>query len=71
MENTKLVAADKRWEQPSAASSSGGAASSPDSEESVSEKSANATLEGEYLSEFIYLLVRKGARVANRTQDGS
>jgi len=65
MENTKLVAADKRCEQPSAASSSGGATSSPDSEESVSEKSAKATLEGEYLSEFIDLLVRKGARVAN------
>jgi len=70
MENTKLVAADKRCEQPSA-SSSGGATSSPDSEESVSGKSAKATLEGEYLSEFIDLLVRKGARVANRAQDGS
>lgn len=71
MENTKLVVTDKRCEQPSAASSSGGATSSPDSEESVSETSARATLEGEYLSEFIDLLARKGARVANRTQDGS
>jgi len=34
------------------------------SEEPISRKSGRANLEGEYLSEFIDLLVKKGARVA-------
>jgi len=37
---------------------------SPNSEEPASGKSGRATLEGEHLSEFIDLLVRKGVRVA-------
>jgi hypothetical protein len=39
------------------------------SEEPASASSARTTLEGEYLSEFIDLLVRKGARVTIQTKD--
>jgi hypothetical protein len=41
----------------------------PNSEEPASATSAGATLEGEYLSEFIDLLVRKGAQVIIQTKE--
>ena len=42
---------------------------SPNSKEPASATSARATLEGEYLSEFIDLLVRKGAQVIIQTKE--
>jgi hypothetical protein len=42
---------------------------SPNSEEPASSTSAGATLEGEYLSKFIDLLVRKGAQVIIQTKE--
>jgi len=67
MESIDLAVADQRCEDASMASSSAGSTLSTDCEKPASGKCRRATLEGEYLSEFIDILVKKGAQVVSQT----
>jgi hypothetical protein len=67
--SARLAVADERCEDASVASLSAGPELSHDCEKPASGKCGRATLEGEYLSEFIDILVRKGAQVVIHTEN--
>jgi hypothetical protein len=69
MEDARLAVADERCNYVSVASSCGGRTLAPNCEEPANGKCGRATLEGEYLSEFIDLLVRKSVRVVIQTEN--
>jgi hypothetical protein len=62
-ESARFAVADERCNHASVTSSCADSILSSGCEESASGKCRKGTLEGEYWSEFIDLLVRKGARV--------
>jgi hypothetical protein len=70
IESARLTRADESRDSASDTSLCANSTLSPGSEEPRSGDSVAVNLEGKYLSEFIDLLVQKGARVVIHAEDG-